>query len=501
MQMEQIWNQVVEVAAPYLPRLAAAAGVLIGGWLIALIIAAVIRALLKRTTIDDRIAEWIAGEEKIKAFDLEALIAKSIYYVLMLFVLVAFFQTLGLTIITEPLNGLLMQLFEFAPRILAGAALLGVAWLLATVVRLVIVRVMGATQIDEKLTSGAGLESGKKVSLAETLADALYWLIFLLFLPAILGALALDGLLSPIQTMMNEFLGYLPNIVAAGLTLAVGWFLARVVRRIITNLLAAVGLDSLGERVGLTTVLGNQKLSGLVGLVAYILILVPVLITALNALGIESLTRPASNMLNSILAALPALFGAALILVIAYVLARIVAGLVTNLLAGLGFDKILARLGLGQKTPEGDSAPSKVVGSLVLVAIMLFASIEAAGMLGFEALSVILVDILELAGHVALGLVIFAIGLFLANLAAGAIESTGSSQARLVATVARVAIVLLTGAMALRQMGLANDIINLAFGLIVGAAAVAVAIAFGIGGRDLAARQLDNWSRKAETKD
>ena len=79
--------------------------------------------------------------------------------------------------------------------------------------------------------------------------------------------------------------------------------------------------------------------------------------------------------------------------------------------------------------------------------------------------------------------------------------STGSSQARLVATVARVAIVLLTGAMALRQMGLANDIINLAFGLIVGAAAVAVAIAFGIGGRDLAARQLENWSRKAEPED
>lgn len=58
---------------------------------------------------------------------------------------------------------------------------------------------------------------------------------------------------------------------------------------------------------------------------------------------------------------------------------------------------------------------------------------------------------------------------------------------------ARVAILILAGSMALRQIGVASDIINLAFGLILGAAAVAVAIAFGFGGREIAAKQLREW--------
>ena len=59
--------------------------------------------------------------------------------------------------------------------------------------------------------------------------------------------------------------------------------------------------------------------------------------------------------------------------------------------------------------------------------------------------------------------------------------------------IARVAILVLAGAMSLRQMGLANEIVVLAFGLIVGAVAVAAAIAFGIGGRDVAKRKLEEW--------
>jgi uncharacterized membrane protein YedE/YeeE len=90
--------------------------------------------------------------------------------------------------------------------------------------------------------------------------------------------------------------------------------------------------------------------------------------------------------------------------------------------------------------------------------------------------------------------------LYLANLAAKVIQSRDGNQAKLLSAVARIAILLLAGAMALRQMGLANEIISLAFGLILGAAAIAVAIAFGIGGRDLAARKLDEWTKSIESK-
>jgi hypothetical protein len=399
-----------------------------------------------------------------------------------------------LTIVTDPLNSMLTQLFGYAPRLLAGGALILVAWLVATVLRLIVNRALGATQLDEKLSAGAGMEEDKRVPLSASLADSLYWLVFLLFLPAILGALAMDGLLVPVQGMMDKLLAYLPNLVAAGVTLLAGWFLAKVLRKIISNLLAASGLNALGERVGLKTVLGSQKLSDVLGLVVYTLVLVPVLIASLNALGLDSLTAPASNMLNTILEALPSLFGAALVLVITYVLARVVVGLVTNLLAGVGFDRILVKLGIGREPAETDRTPSEVAGSVVLVVLMLFATVEALDLLGFASLGGIVMEVLTLAGHIALGLVIFGLGLFLANLAAKAVGSSGSSQSWLLALMARVAILVLTGAMALRQMGLANEIIILAFGLIVGAIAVAAAIAFGIGGREIASRHLEKWT-------
>ncbi len=497
--MESIRESLVDVVGPYLPRLAAAVVVLIVGWLVALVIAAMVRAVLKRTTIDDRIAKWIAGEEKVEAIDLEAWIARCVYYLAMLFVLIGFFQTLGLTVITEPLNRLLTQIFEFAPRILGALALTVAAWLVATLIRLVVRRILDATRIDDKLSAEAGLADEEKVPLSDTLADALYWLVFLLFLPAILGALALEGILQPVQAMLDKFLSFLPNLIAAAVTLFVGWFLARIVRRIVSNLLAAAGLDRLGERVGLATVLGEQKLSGLVGLIAYVLIIIPILIASLNALGLESLTAPASNMLNALLAAVPQLFGAALLLTIAYIVARLVASLVANLLAGVGFDGVLSRLGLGDQPKEGQRTPSQIVGSLVMAALMTFAAIEASDMLGFARLSEILADLLELAGHIALGLVVFGLGLFLANFAAGTVKSAGGAHAGVLASLTKVAILLLTGAMALRQMGLANEIISLAFGLVLGAVAVAAAIAFGIGGRDLARKQLERWMKSLES--
>jgi hypothetical protein len=129
---------------------------------------------------------------------------------------------------------------------------------------------------------------------------------------------------------------------------------------------------------------------------------------------------------------------------------------------------------------------------------MAFAVSEAGTRLGFSAVSDLVAQFLVFAGHVLMGLLILGVGLYLANLAAGAVRATAGAHAGLLATLARIAVVVLTGAMALRQMGLANEIINLAFGLVLGAVAVAAAIAFGIGGRDLAGRQLESWMARIE---
>lgn len=105
---------------------------------------------------------------------------------------------------------------------------------------------------------------------------------------------------------------------------------------------------------------------------------------------------------------------------------------------------------------------------------------------------------LNLLGQILLGLIIFAVGLWLANLAANVIQETGSQWANILAPAARVAILVLAGAMALRQMGLAPEIVNLAFGLMLGAIAVAAALAFGLGGREEAADVLRNWRARVQ---
>jgi hypothetical protein len=498
--MQVILDQITRLVGAYIPNLVAALAILIVGWLVALIVSAIVRGVLRRTSLDNRLARLIMGEKAAEGVEMERQIARGVYYLIMIFVLIAFFQTLGLTLITEPLNQLLIQVFQYAPRLLGAGLLLLIAWIVASVLKFALSRVLTAAKIDERLGSEAGLEEEKRVPLAQTLGNAVYWLVFLLFLPAVLSALELEGLLQPVQGMINQLLGFLPNIFAAGLILAIGWFVARIVQQIVTNLLAAIGADRLSERVGLAPVLGERRLSGLLGLVVYILILIPVLIAALNALALEAITQPASNMLNAILEAIPSIFAAILVVVIAYVVGRVVAGLIANLLTGVGFNAVLARLGLGKEPVEGERTPSEIVGYLVLVAIMLFAAIEASRLLGFVLLADLVSEFTAFAGQVILGLIIFTIGLYLANLAANTVQASGAAQASWLAMAARVSILVLAGAMALRQMGLANEIINLAFGLLLGAIAVAMALAFGLGGRELAAHELEEWRQSIKTE-
>lgn len=253
----QIWESV----QVHIPSLLGALAILVVGWIVAKIIAMVIRSALHKTTIDDRLVQWIAGEERGKRIAVEDVVSKVVFYAIMLFVLVAFFQTLGLTQLTEPLNALLNQVFVFAPRVLGAIVLLIVAWLVGSALRMVVTRLLSSTKIDERVSAEIAEEGQTPVALSKTLGDAVYWLAFLLFLPAILGTLSLDGLLQPVQLMLNKVLEYVPNLASAAAILVVGWLVARIVQRVVEGLLSAVGVDQLSEKLGLGRALGKQSLS------------------------------------------------------------------------------------------------------------------------------------------------------------------------------------------------------------------------------------------------
>ena len=495
-ELQRIVDQFTDSIGNNLLQLLAAFGVLILGWLIALVISAGIRATLKRLRINERFVKKAVEKDKTGEFDLEKWISKGVYYLLLVIVLVGFFQLLGLTIITEPLNKLLNKVLQYVPSLIGGAILLIVAWLTANILRFLVTKVLTAFNVDKRLGDQAGIDMKDQKTLTQTIGEVIYWLVFLFFLPAVLETLALQGLLDPVRGMTDKLLGFLPNIFAAALIIIVGWFVARIIQRIVTGFLAAVGSDQLSEKVGLTSVLGTQKLSGLIGLIIYIMVLVPVLIAGLNALKLTVITTPATNMLDQFLSVVPRIFAAAVLLLIAYVVGKIVTGLVRNLLDSIGLNSFLTRLGFSKELVEGDKKASELVGYLLLVTIMFFASIEALRLLNYVILAELISSFLVLAGHVALGLVIFIIGLFLANLASKAIETSGSEYSTMLSLVSRVAILVLASAMALRQMGLANEIINMAFGILFGGIAVATALAFGLGGREIAARQVEGWLQK-----
>lgn len=518
----------------FMPTLLGALLILVVGLLIALIASSITRGLLNRTRLDNQIADWITGrQEGVEAPPIEKWISSAVFWIIMIFTVVGVLQKLQLEVVSQPLNNFLNQILIFLPKLLGALIFLGVAWLVATLVKMVTTRALRLFRLDQRLgqqvrppdASGeTSTPPTAQFSLSETIGNALYWFIFLLFLPLILDSLGLQGTtLQPLQLMLNQILGIVPNILGAIAIAAVGWFIAQVVRRIVTNLLSAAGADQIGSRFGLQATAGSQSLSWLIGTVVYVLILIPTAIAALQRLQIEAISVPAIAMLNQILNAIPKIFTAALILGIAYVIGQFLSDLVTNILTSIGFNNVFQWLGIPtahvtrsapvnpadeyglpstprtgsetvlQPTPTPTRTPSELVGIIVLVGILLFATVAATNVLQFEALTLIVTGILVIAGRILAGLVVFAIGLWLANLAFNLITSSGSHQSRILGQTARIAIIALVSAMALQQMGIASDIVNLAFGLLLGAIAVAIALAFGLGSRDIAATQVREW--------
>ena len=462
----------------HLPGILGALGILIVGWIIAVTARAGVRKSLALLRVNARVEE--STEQPM---DIEGGVALVVFWIILLITLIGVFNSLHLDQVSNPFNALLTQVFGYLPRFAAGVLLLILAWIVASAVRTIVARLLAATPWHRKLSAEAGMAPMNK-----SVGNVLFWLIMLLFVPAIVGAFDLQGLLEPVRGMIDKALDIVPNVVAAFVIGFVGWLVAKILRGIVANLLAAGGLDRVNESVGLAR---SVRLSQLAGTLVFIFVFVPALIAALDALKVESVSRPATEMLEIILGAVPHIIAAALILVVTYYVARFASALLSNLLHGVGFDALPEKIGLSHF--RGTLLPSVLVGRLVLFFAMLFATVEAANRLDFEQVRDIVSGFIRFGGDVLLGGVILVIGFWLANLAFEAIRSASGEQASVFARIARVAILGLVVAMGLRAMGIADDIVNLAFGLTLGAVAVAIALSFGLGGREAAGRQMEYW--------
>jgi hypothetical protein len=460
-----------------------AIALLLVGWIIALLAGAGVRKLLQKLSLNQRL-NTSTGHSP----DVEHIAARVVFWFILIIAVVASFNLLNLHAVSAPFSNMVNEVLLFIPRIFSAVVIGVLGFVIAIAVRSGLTQLLARTTLDERLSADVGVQP-----LSANLAQIVYWLILLLFLPLVLSALGLNGLLAPVQNLVNDLLLFLPNLFAALVIGAVGYFVAKIVRNIVVGLVSSLNLQAAAEKAGVKQ---TTNLPSLAGSIVFLLILIPTLIAALDALRIEAISQPAVNMLNQIMIAIPNVIAAALILIITYVVAKFVTSIVVGLIAGTGVDDVPAKCDLQRFL--GNTKLSDIVGYLLIFFAMLFAVVEASNRLGFEQVSNLITIFIAFGANVLLGVAIFVIGFWLANILATVVQRGDYKSSVWLANLVRVLIIGLVLAMGLRAMGIADSIVNLAFGLTLGAVAVAFALAFGLGGREPAARLLGDLLDKAK---
>lgn len=393
------------------------------------------------------------------------------------------------------------QLVHWGPKILIALLILVVTWIVAKAVKWVLQKGIDRTPALRKHTNGKPGETvGHQLG---TIAKLIIWLVGIM---AALQFLGIGQILAPINQLTLQIFDFLPRLIGAGLIFFIGLIVARIVRKLTETVLIAANVDGLLARMGVGETAGTVRaeadavppgttpgatrdaLARAAGILVFALIIIPVAIAALQVLGIEAISVPAINMLNEILAAIPRVLSAALWLGIAFIAARFLKTIIEGILPPTGFDNAVRSTGILPVT----TSPSKIVANIAFIAIMLTAAIEAAKQLGGGTIAIFLAQVTELGGKVIFGSLIIVTGIFLARIVANLVGSS-TGEGGYGQTIIRYAIIALFTAIGLTFMGLADQIVMLAFGLILGAAAIATALAFGLGGRDAAARLLDRY--------
>jgi hypothetical protein len=211
-----------------------------------------------------------------------------------------------------------------------------------------------------------------------------------------------------------------------------------------------------------------------------------------------------TNALNLLLEFIPKLVGFLVILLVGWIVATLVSKGVTYLLRKVGFDRLGQRIGL-QRFEQNMGVhmdAAGILGAIVYWFLFLIFLIPAADALGIPTVSAILNQLVAYIPNVFVAILVLFLGALaatvVADLVRGATASARMGNPNLYATIARVAIIGFAVIVALEQLKIAPDIMNILFTAVVGAAALAFGLAFGLGGRDTARRLLERTEGNVE---
>ena len=206
-----------------------------------------------------------------------------------------------------------------------------------------------------------------------------------------------------------------------------------------------------------------------------------------------------SRLLDSVrglLEYLPAMFGAAAVITIGYVLAKLAQRAVGRVLRRMHLNDVLKRGGIPAHDHTGQPVnPTRVVANLIFWLILFTAMLVAADALGIDYLGQVFSELLSYVPSVIAAVVIVILGIVLGDFVSALI--TASTQnldgGPTLARAGKGGVILLATFMALQELGVATDIVTTAFAIIFGALALALSLAFGLGSRELAGEVTRRW--------
>jgi len=218
------------------------------------------------------------------------------------------------------------------------------------------------------------------------------------------------------------------------------------------------------------------------------------------------IVEPVRQMLTRIMAYLPVLLGALLILIIGWIVAKIIRWIVDGLLKAIRFDTLADKAGISEVLRKGNlnTSARKVISGLVYWLVIIMVLVMVVNALGLSNASDVLVSLFAYVPKVIAALFVLVVAIFLANFVSGLVQIAAGNanlpKPKLLAGISRWAIIIFAVTIALAQLGIAALLVTTTFNIILGGIVLALALAFGLGGKDAAAKYLDELKQKRSQK-
>ncbi|HEM6220868.1 TPA: mechanosensitive ion channel [Streptococcus suis] len=397
---------------------------------------------------------------------------------------------------TNIIDSLFYPLLSALPGVIRMIVLVIIAFSLASLLRKLTLSGLNKIQFSQKLQEwGVIKPEDNGQSLIKTLGQLVYFLVILFFLPSILSGLNISSTVDPISSMFEKFFAFIPNMIAAGLILFVGTFFCKFIKGLLTGVLERLDIDTWYAKVTGQEKLpiDTKQLISVLSTVVYVLIFIPILTLALETLGITSISQPIVTILNQVIGILPNVLVALILIAVGSFVAKLIGNLLENLLETAGINNYSKYLFAKE---EANFELSAIITQVVRAIIIVFFFIQAIQVLNLEVFNAVGSALLGYLPSLISAIAIVILAIIASNLVANFLQKVTDSP--LVITIVRYLMIVFAVFMALDQLKFAQHIVQSTFTIVLGALAVAFALAFGLGGRDFAARQLEKLEKKID---